>query len=92
MRVLKFGGTSVGSVENIGKMLAIVADAQKKHGRIVVVFSAMSGITNSLLEAASLASQSDEKYKTIVRNIESKHFEVINALIEAKTKARLWVL
>ncbi len=88
MRVLKFGGTSVGSVENISKMLAIVADAQKKHGRIVVVFSAMSGITNSLLEAAALASQSDEKYKTIVKNIENKHFEVINALIEAKNQSK----
>ncbi|HTF82418.1 MAG TPA: aspartate kinase, partial [Cytophagales bacterium] len=88
MRVLKFGGTSVGSVDNITKMLSIVTEAQKKHERIVVVFSAMSGITNSLLESAALASQSDEKYKSIVRSIENKHFEVINALIEAKNQSK----
>jgi bifunctional aspartokinase / homoserine dehydrogenase 1 len=88
MRVLKFGGTSVGSVENIKKMLAVVADAQKKHGRVIVVFSAMSGVTNKLLEAADLASQSNENYKSIIKDIETKHYDVINALIEAKNQSK----
>lgn len=88
MRVLKFGGTSVGSVENIQKTLAVISNAQKKHGRIVVVFSAMSGITNTLLESAALAAKSDEKYKNLIKNIENKHFDVINQLIEAKNQSK----
>lgn len=88
MRVLKFGGTSVGSVENIQKTLDVVKNAQKSHGRIVVVFSAMTGITNTLLEAAGLAAHCDEKYKNLISTIEKRHFEVINKLIEAKNQSK----
>ena len=53
MKVLKFGGTSVGSVENMGNVKHIINDGHKK----VVVLSAMSGTTNLLV---SLAQDSDE--------------------------------
>lgn len=52
MKVLKFGGTSVGSVESIRKVAEILSSYKKKE-KFVVVFSAMSGITNLLVEVGS---------------------------------------
>lgn len=89
MRVLKFGGSSVGSVSSIKSVISIVKDAQKKHGRIAVVLSAMSGVTNMLLEAGSLAAKSDDNYKQLVKEIEAKHLEVINNLIDQKNQIKV---
>ena len=53
MKVLKFGGTSVGSPERIKNVAQLITDGQRK----VVVLSAMSGTTNSLLEVADYYSR-----------------------------------
>ena len=63
MLVLKFGGTSVGSIQNIKKIQEIVDDGQPK----VVVLSAMSGSTNTLVSIAE-AIQNQEKEKPLARN------------------------
>ena len=54
MKVLKFGGTSVGSSENINKVIEIVSKNEQNDVQAVVV-SAFSGVTNLLLEAAHLS-------------------------------------
>ncbi len=89
MRVLKFGGSSVGSVSSIKAVIEIVENAQKKHGRIAIVLSAMSGVTNQLLAAGDLAAKSDAGYKELTKNIESKHFEVIHQLIDPKNQQKV---
>lgn len=78
MIVLKFGGTSVGSVENIQKVASIVTETQ---GEKIVVLSAMSGVTNSLVrlcdllrlknveEALALINQLDKKYQDVAREL-----------------------
>ena len=48
MKVLKFGGTSVGSIENMNAVMNLITDGEKK----LVVLSAMSGTTNALVEIA----------------------------------------
>ena len=48
--VLKFGGTSVGSIDRIKKVCKIIASYKKKRNRIVVISSAMSGVTNDLVK------------------------------------------
>jgi aspartokinase/homoserine dehydrogenase 1 len=80
MRVLKFGGTSVANAENINKVVAISQQSVLKNKTFVVV-SALSGVTDLLLETASLSSKQDEKYKESLALIESKHLTAVKALI-----------
>ena len=48
--VLKFGGTSVGSIDRIKKVCKIIATYKKKKNRVLVISSAMSGVTNELVK------------------------------------------
>ncbi|MBF8150053.1 bifunctional aspartate kinase/homoserine dehydrogenase I [Winogradskyella sp. F6397] len=79
MKVLKFGGTSVGSAENINKVISIL-DQQSKTTNIAVVVSAVGGITDKLLEAASLACDKNLDYKQKYDTIWSIHNSVIEGL------------
>lgn len=78
MQVLKFGGTSVASPENISKIKDIIADYT---GRQIIVVSAFGGITDKLLHASELAKKQDGAYKTVLKGIESRHIETIKTLI-----------
>ncbi|MFT3934956.1 MAG: bifunctional aspartate kinase/homoserine dehydrogenase I [Chitinophagaceae bacterium] len=80
MQVLKFGGTSVANAENINKVVAIVEQVIKKDKTALVV-SALGGITDTLINAATTAAAGDEKYKEILQQIEQRHLEVAKALI-----------
>lgn len=80
MQVLKFGGTSVANAENINKVVAIVEQAVKKDKTAVVV-SALGGITDTLINAATAAAEGNEKYKEILLQIEQRHLELVKALI-----------
>ena len=79
MKVLKFGGTSVGSAENINKVISIL-EQQSKNSNIAVVVSAVGGITDKLLEAANLACNKDLNYKQTYDGIWSRHNKVIEGL------------
>ncbi|WP_179338408.1 bifunctional aspartate kinase/homoserine dehydrogenase I [Winogradskyella ludwigii] len=81
MKVLKFGGTSVGSAENINKVISIL-DQQSKESNIAVVVSAVGGITDVLLEAANLACDKNLAYKQTYDAIWSRHNKVIEGLFE----------
>ncbi|MBX9571028.1 MAG: lysine-sensitive aspartokinase 3 [Candidatus Obscuribacterales bacterium] len=81
MIVMKFGGTSVGSAERMQEVISLVQSAQQKGRQPVVVLSAMSGITNWLIEGAELAL--DRKFEDAVKvldKIRDKHVEAINKL------------
>lgn len=78
MIVSKFGGTSVGSAENIKKVIQIV-HSQKENSAVVV--SALGGITNLLIKASHLALSNDLNYIKIVDEIENRHFETIEGLL-----------
>ena len=62
MKVLKFGGTSVGSVKSILSLKNIVEN-EAKHEPVVVVVSALGGITDKLLATSQLALKGDESWK-----------------------------
>ncbi len=79
MRVLKFGGTSVGSVENIEKTIAIVAN-QAATSPVAVVVSALGGVTDLLLKAGALAAKKEESYKDILKEISQKHISFTDTL------------
>ena len=66
--VLKFGGTSVGSVDRIKKICKIIVSYKKKKNRVVVISSAMSGVTNDLVNKSKLISNNfdNAEYDTLV--------------------------
>ncbi len=79
MKVLKFGGTSVGSAENINKVISIL-NQQSQDTAIAVVVSAVGGITDKLLEAGTLACQKNLEYNQKYDTIWSIHNSVIEGL------------
>lgn len=80
MKVLKFGGTSVGSAENIENVIEIVRKSIEED-RCLVVLSAMQGTTDALIEIGKAAEQGDEGYREKIKAIEEKHLETVRALI-----------
>ncbi len=80
MKVLKFGGTSVGSVESVLSLKNIVVNAAKEQPVIVVV-SALGGITDKLLETSRLALAGDERYREEFDAIVERHHKMIDTII-----------
>jgi aspartate kinase len=81
--VMKFGGTSVGSAEALVGARQIVRDAKQDWARVVVVTSAMSGVTDLLLKSASLAAQGQvDSLRETESTLRAKHFSAADALIE----------
>jgi aspartate kinase len=81
--VMKFGGTSVATGENIRRVANIVAYSVKKDCRVVVVVSALSGITNQLIEEAEQAKKKDEKQiQEFTKKLVDKHMAVAAKAIE----------
>lgn len=83
MKVLKFGGSSVGSVERIKDVKKIVED---QNEQCIVVVSAFKGITDQLIRLSTLASTRDEIYKTELQEIEKRHLEVVDNLVPRDSK------
>ena len=80
MKVLKFGGTSVGSVESILSLKAIVEkEAQKQP--IIVVVSALGGITDKLLATSQLAQKGDEAWRDEFQAMVERHHKMIDTII-----------
>jgi len=88
MLVLKFGGTSVGSAENIEKVITIVRE-KLKTGKLLVVVSAMGGTTDALLECGKLAAAGDESYKQKLQEIEQRHISTVKELIPVQQQSAL---
>jgi aspartate kinase len=92
--VLKFGGTSVGSIDRIKKVCKIIASYKKKKCKVIVISSAMSGVTNDLVNKSKLISNNFDKaeYDTLVSSGE----QVSCALIAGRLnhigfKSRSWM-
>jgi len=85
MKVLKFGGSSVGSAESINSLLEILKQAYSQGEKPVVVLSAMSGVTNLLTKMAEDAEQGTP-FNHALKELEHKHFAVIKQLIQIKNQ------
>ena len=85
MKVLKFGGTSVGSVESILSLKAIVENEARRKPVIVVV-SALGGITDKLLSTAQLALRGDEQWKEAFESMVDRHHKMIDTIITDNKK------
>ena len=83
MKVLKFGGTSVGSVESILNLKKIAEGQQEP---VVVVVSALGGITDKLIGTSKLAVAGDAAYLTAYEEMVERHHQMIDAIITDTTK------
>lgn len=83
MKVLKFGGTSVGSVESILNLKKIV-ESQKEP--VIVVVSALGGITDKLIGTSKMAVAGDAAYLTAYNEMVERHHQMIDAIITDTTK------
>ncbi len=87
MKVMKFGGSSVGSIEGLQLVKNIV---EKEKEPVIVVVSALAGVTDRLLLAADFAKQGNSGYKPVLDEIVHKHQEIIAELnISAEDKRML---
>jgi len=88
MNVLKFGGSSVANAENINK-IALILQSKLESKKLVVIVSALGGITDALINSVQLASKGDELYKTELQKIELRHLEMVKQLIPVAQQSRV---
>ncbi len=86
---MKFGGTSVGNAERMKNVAEILAD-NAQRSEVVVVVSAMGGVTDMLIRAANEASRGDrENWKNVRRELAHRHREVADQLLKAAEQAEV---
>ena len=88
MQVLKFGGSSVATAENIDKVVSIVQEKIKSDKTIVVV-SALGGITDILLSCGALAAKGNEEYRQQLQAAETRHLDTVKSLIPVTRQSRI---
>ena len=85
MKVMKFGGTSVGSVKSILSLKKIV-ETEARTQPVVVVVSALDGITDKLIATSKMAKQGDEHYREEFDAMVTRHHQMIEAIIQDEKK------
>ncbi|MGM0507348.1 MAG: aspartate kinase, partial [Bacteroidota bacterium] len=88
MRVLKFGGSSVGTPDAVRKVIEIVRK-KRKETPIAVVVSAFQGVTDLLTEAAVQAASGNEEYLKSIRDLEARHVHAIKDLVCVQNQSSL---
>lgn len=83
MKVLKFGGTSVGTIESLTNVKRIVEGLSEPA---IVVVSALGGLTDRLIATAKSAAEGKEDYLEEMEQISSRHYDIIEALVEKSLK------
>ena len=86
MKVLKFGGTSVGSVNSMLNVKKIVEAVDDK---VIVVVSALGGITDKLIKTSNMAAAGDAGYEKEMKEIVNRHIEMVYTVIPAGEKREL---
>lgn len=79
---MKFGGTSVGSPEAIANLVNIVKECREEGNRVIVVVSAMSGVTDQLLNSAKMAASGNKwGYLSTAEKLRDRHEDTLNILV-----------
>lgn len=85
MKVLKFGGTSVGTAESLTNVKQIVTACK---GQVIVVVSALGGVTNQLIQMADLAEAHSDEWESILEQVKVRHMSVIDAVVPEDRQAQ----
>ncbi|PAU93581.1 bifunctional aspartate kinase/homoserine dehydrogenase I [Aliifodinibius salipaludis] len=86
MRILKFGGSSVGTTAAIRQVADIISEKKKDH-HLAVVVSAFEGVTDALEDAVVKASKGDEAYLNILTDLEKRHNNAIKELVSIQNQS-----
>ena len=86
MKVLKFGGTSVGSVNS---MLSVKKIVEAIDDKVIVVVSALGGITDKLINTSRMAAEGNEEYEKGMKEIVNRHIEMVYTVIPAGREREL---
>ncbi len=86
MKVLKFGGSSLANWERIDNVASIVKKA-RNEGEVVVVLSAMKGVTDRLVESANMAAKGSDSYRSNMEWISRKHVDTVRKLFKPADQA-----
>ena len=85
MKVLKFGGTSVGTAESLTNVKQIVTACK---GQVIVVVSALGGVTNQLIQMADLAEAHSDEWESILEQVKARHKSGIDAVVPEDRQAQ----
>lgn len=85
MKVLKFGGTSVGTAESLTNVKQIVTACK---GQVIVVVSALGDVTNQLIQMADLAEAHSDEWESILEQVKARHMSVIDAVVPEDRQAQ----
>ena len=85
MKVLKFGGTSVGSSQSLANVKSI---SESQESSVIVVVSALSGVTDALLDVSKLAEMSNPDYPELFEKIKTRHYDLVAELFPDKEKSQ----
>ncbi|WP_209331575.1 bifunctional aspartate kinase/homoserine dehydrogenase I [Lunatimonas salinarum] len=86
MKILKFGGSSIGDIDRIKSVLNIIGK-EKDKGEIAVVFSAFGGVTEDLLRCSALAKNNDPAYQPLLLAMEKRHMQLVKQLIPVQRQS-----
>ncbi|MCG6913087.1 bifunctional aspartate kinase/homoserine dehydrogenase I [bacterium BMS3Abin03] len=89
MKVLKFGGSSIGDAGRIKNVIEIVKNSIQKNKRIVLIFSAFYQVTDNLLKMSQVASEGNLDYKELFKKLEEKHISIAKKLLAVKTQSSI---
>lgn len=88
MIVIKFGGTSVADANRLRQISKII-DKYSSNKPLIVVVSALSGVTNLLEESGALALNGSKEFLDTLQKVQDRHFEIINQLVDPKNRSEI---
>lgn len=90
IKIMKFGGSSVADADKINRVIEIVLKSRQDGDKIVVVVSALGGITDQLIRLADLAKKGDEGYKILLEEICERHDQAVEKLVAPRNRGKLF--
>src|SRR3989344_6993388 len=88
VKILKFGGTSMGSAESIQQVISIIRKPHRDARVAAVVVSALRGVTDELIKIAKLAAAKDESYAKLLEKLKRRHVDTVGKLVSRKNRKR----
>jgi aspartokinase/homoserine dehydrogenase 1 len=88
MKVLKFGGSCIGSGDDIQNIVRIIRNYPVED-RLIIVVSAFEGITDLLNQCGYLAARKDEKYHELLTDVESRHLHIVDEIMPAAKRSEV---
>jgi len=88
MRVMKFGGTSVGDAARLRHVADLIAHQRAAHPQLVVVVSAMAGVTDALIRMSQQAREGNPEWRQTLADLRERHREAVDELGLPEEEAR----